>query len=77
MSTENNRLFVSFNTILFHIRNCRRLTRSMVQDIHSFDDFYKIQIIEAFDEIVCALSETLETIHEVSELKYPLITKER
>ena len=77
MYMDNNRLFVSFNAVLHHIRNCRRLTRPMVQDIHAFDDFYKMKIIEAFDEIVCALSETLETIHEVSELKYPLITKER
>jgi len=49
----------------------------MVQDIHAFDDFYKIQIIEAFDEIVAALSETLEDINEQSTLKYPMNAKER
>ena len=74
---DNNRLFVSFNAILHHIRNCRRLTRPMVQDIHAFDDFYKIQIIEAFDEIVAALSETIEDIHDKSILKYPMNAKER
>ena len=70
------KLLVSFNAINDHIRNCRRLTPAMLNDINRFNDFHKLKVIETYDEMIETLLEHLETVHEVSNLKYPLNNKE-
>jgi hypothetical protein len=66
------KLLVSFNTINHHIRNCRTLTPAMQIDIHKFNDFYKFKIIEAYADVVEALVQTIDELHDLTNLKYPL-----
>ena len=51
---------VLYREIIHHIRNCRRLTPSMLNDINRFSDYHKLKIIETYDEMIATLLEQSE-----------------
>ena len=60
---------VLYKDIIHHIRNCRRLTTAMLNDINRFSDYHKLKIIETYDEMIETLLEQSGIISDVSNLK--------